>query len=82
MWRTLRGAWWGRAERPKGLAWAEPALSVEGLQDGGLDALLLRLLWARALFFVNSFLPPSPQILRTWLEYFLTEGRVIRCPAL
>lgn len=57
-------------------------MSEAGLQAEGLDVFLLRLLWAWALFLVNFFLLPFPQILREWPECFLTEGRATRFPAL
>lgn len=80
--KVLREAWWVWSERPEGLGRAASILSEEGRQAVGVDAFLLRLLWAQALLFVNFFLSCAPQILREWPEYFLTEGRVTRYLAL
>lgn len=53
-------------------------LSKAGLQTTGFGAFLLGSSPASRYIFSFSV----PQTLREWLEYFLTEGRVTRCPAL
>lgn len=73
------GGVWGRAGRPgrrDGPDWTYSEHS--GTADRGVGAFLLGSSAASRYIFSFSV----PQTLREWLEYFLTEGRVTRCPAL
>lgn len=68
----------GLDDRKVGIGRAGRTRSKAGLPAGVVDAFLLDSgPIARSIF---SF--SVSQILREWPEYFLTEGRVTRCPAL